>query len=213
MPVHSGLRKIALGLTVVVGLNACTAHVDFAAPAVRLTPYQRVAMFNALRGVAETTVTTTTCRGTGGCARYTTKHMALANGAVVDAPEDLLPLLPSDSEAAQHVRAAASAGDHALWWSVGTLLVASVGGLAYVYESESATTSVETRRISGGVTILAVLVGGLASFHARSISLDETSLAFHYYNEGLAKRLAICVAGLAVVPCEGTPAPAGPGAR
>src|SRR5215475_6072593 len=82
----------------IVGLamgGACAKpHVTLPMVPPDLAPEQRVQMFTELRATKELT-TTTTCRR--GCSTTVEKTLYLANGTEIYYPEDLLPVVASDS--------------------------------------------------------------------------------------------------------------------
>jgi hypothetical protein len=203
-----GVRAVVVVL-VLFALLGCGGkpRVSLHPPLPTLQAEQRVLQFQALRRGAEGAEVVTTC-GRGGCTTKQTEVLILRNGAQIWYAEDLLPVLPAESAAASAAREVASArrsmkrtGRIGMLMFVGGFVASMVG-----FANEN-----DPLMYSG----LAVTLGGLGAgaytfVYERRIS-RKTREAFDHYDEGLAANFAVCVNGMAVVPCEfsgGLPPPA-----
>ena len=89
-----------------VALAACGTHVQIQAPSPSITPSERVAMFKALERADQETVAVSYDHGPWHVQGST---LILANGTREELfPEDLLPVVPPDSETARTARASAA---------------------------------------------------------------------------------------------------------
>lgn len=176
-------------------LAACgPPHVQLNPPKPNMTADERVAMFEALAGKSEKTTWTTTCNG--GCSTTVEKSLFLANGTEVHYPEDLLPVLPADGEAVEHIRANQDARSKAQIWTIGAVISGVTGFLIFASSNTSDSHAVPFLLFGGAA------VGAFGAWHYSSVATDEASLTFHAYSKALADRLAVCTNGLAVVACE-----------
>jgi hypothetical protein len=205
------------GLIVVIALvSACSKpHVMLPAVTPDMTPEQRVQMFKELYATGEDTMTTTTCGGGGGCSTNVEKTLYLANGTQVYHPEDLLPVVGSDSITARGVRNVHEQRRKALIYG-GISLASVVGFVAIAFTKlQPGETSFSTpEKLGLLVTLGGLLVGGFGAWYHNRQATESWGEANTNYNAGLAQRLGVCTSGFAVVPCEsatpGTSAPAMP---
>jgi len=191
-----------LGIVVVGALAGCKPHVKLVPPpaTATLTPEQRIATFNQLHGVRELTTTTVRTNCTGDCILDVDKVLYLANGTQIHHVEDLLPLLPADSESAKAIRAAGRARTNGRIWTIFTsvLLIA-----AAVIDEQTDGHRVEVM-LSASV---AALVGGILIKRSYTEVADQEGRANRTFNEGLAEELYLCVSAMELVPCEELPMP------
>jgi hypothetical protein len=129
-------------------------------------------------------------------------YVSFQNGWEVYYPEDLIPVVGEDSSTAKHARVAARARAKQIRWErIG--LAGLLGGFV-VWVSPIVTDSDPTWQPK---VAIALAVAGLVAYGAMGTyyRLDvnrETHAAYEAYDDDLAARLQICVAGLQVVPCE-----------
>jgi hypothetical protein len=199
--------------TVVVAVAGCVqagTHVGFREPHENLTPDERVATFEAYRGITETTVICTNCLQQ----ETDDRSMRMANGIVVHRADDLVPLVSKYSTTAEHARATTRATWRDLWWTVASGAVVALGTyLWYSAASSKDTPSPKTEeRIGIGLVIGGVLASVGAGIYYRVRFNSETHLAYKSFNDDLADRLRVCSDGLLVVPCETLTAPPTPAA-
>jgi len=200
----------------VIGLvSACSKpHLVLPAVSPNMTPEQRVQMFQELHARRELTTTTTMCMR--GCSTNVEKTMYLANGTEVYYPEDLLPVVASDSITARAVRNVHQQRRRSLLY--GGIALASAIGIFAIWVSvnnrfqdrgEIDLSTFEERGllVSGG----GLLIGGFGTMYHQRQEVKYWGEANENYNTGLAQRLGVCTSGFAVVPCESvTPPPAMP---
>src|SRR5262245_59942975 len=210
-------RRVAIGSLynrtmrawALVVLVACTKpHVTLAPPRPDLTPQQRVEMFNQLRGDSEETTVTTSCSGGGGCSTQVEHTLYLAEGTPVYHPEDLLPVLPPDSESARAIREAHRLHDRQLQWALGGTASFLVGFIWFFARIGSEASTPEL--VGMGALALGGLVGAYGAYHFHFMSADEILHAHKTFSAGLAERLNVCVSGMLVVACEAWKSPSPP---
>jgi hypothetical protein len=184
----------------VVVLAACAEpHVVLHGPSATTTPAERVAMFHALERTGMDTLEVSRNHGPYELAGA---QVVLANGTRVELPEDLLPVVPEDSETARAARASADVGHRAnTWMYIGVgALAASIVTLVAV-ESGSVNLDVSDEYLFPG----AALVAGIPFYVSHVERTEEMQLrvqAFSTYTRDLGLRLDVCAHGLEVVPCE-----------
>lgn len=187
-------------VVVVVALAACAEpHVALHGPTATTTPAERVAMFHALERAGQDTIQISRNNGPYQLAGA---RLVLGDGTRVELPEDLLPVVPPDSDTARAARASSAVGHRANTW-----MYIGFGALA---ASVITVVAVETERVSigapdGYLFAGAALVTGLPFFAARQQRQEELQLrmqAFTTYTRDLGIKLDVCAHGLEVVPCE-----------
>ncbi len=185
------------GVLVLLSIAACgPSHIAIPPPQPGMTPDQRIAMFRQYAGVREHDVTT--------CMNHscsTVQSIVFANDVEVHHPEDLLPLLPPDSAAARHIAARDDAETRQAAWAVPGVLAFGIGGVLYLRTASSDRPDATTERIGEVVMVAGLAAAFVGVFYAFRVR-EETSSAYATYTQGLAERLAVCVDGLALVPCE-----------
>jgi len=194
----------------IVLVSACSKpHVTLPTMSPNLTPEQRVQMFNELHATWEKT---TNCGGGEGC-----KTLYLANGVRVHHPEDLLPVVEPDSITSRAIRDVHKARRKALGYS-GVALASLAGlitivsfwfergfGQTYPGLDEMPFRFSSSEKVGLLVTGAGMLVGMFGSWHYNRQAGESWGKANENYNAGLAQRLAVCISGFAVVPCESSP--------
>ena len=181
-----------VALAVVVLASCGHGHVSFPTPPPTLTPEQRVGAYNQLVGTEEHTVVSR---------NYSSHSIILANNLEVYYPEDLEPLVRPDSETMRHVNASLRARHSRSMWRLAGYPLAIVGGLSWLATAGSDTAGTATKAV-GPVLLLSGLAALGVSIYYDFVNRSETTDAYHSFNDDLATRLAVCVNGLAVVPCE-----------
>jgi hypothetical protein len=191
--------RLAVIAVVVAG---CKPHVTLVPPPAGASPEQRVQAFNQLHAVSEKTTWTTSCGGGGGCSTTVEKTLYLANGTQVHHEEDILPLLPPDSEPAREVHAAQRARSRQTLWALG-----AVGGFlgSFILLAQA-----DHPGLGLGIGLGFGVVGGWFAYQNHYEAADHVSRANATYNAGLARTLNVCVAGFYVVPCETSTTPTPP---
>lgn len=196
-------------LAVIAVVAACAEpHVMLHEPAPSITPADRVAMFKALEATNEETLQVSRNHGPW---QLEGARIQLANGTKVELPEDLLPMVPADSDTARNARASADVGHRANTWmyiSFG-VLAASLATVLSV-ETGSVNANIPEEYLFGGAA-LATAIPFLVTRHLRSEELDLRMQSFSTYTRDLGLRLDVCAHGLEVVACEAPVAPSPPG--
>lgn len=185
----------------------CVTHAILPVPPPTLTGEERVAWFNKLAGDTEKTTTITTCQNFG-CSTTVEKEMRLANGTVVTAPEDLLPVVRETSTTAKIARAARRERTNGDRW---TEVVLGVVGAAFITMAASDHWNPLEDKASAAIWGSTFVLGLFSEFAARDCYTQSTrhaGEAFHAYTKDLADRLGVCVLGYQLVPCDYTPPPA-----
>jgi hypothetical protein len=189
-------REVAIVVLVVAG---CKPHVTLVPPPPNATPEQRVQAFNQLHAVSEKTTWTSSCRSTGGCSTTVDKTLYLANGTQVHHEEDLLPMLPPESEPAREIHAAQHARSRQTTWAL-----IGVGGMLGTF---ALLASMDHPGLGLGVGFGIGVIGGFQAYKYHYKAADHVGRANETYNPALAQRLNVCVDGFHVVPCENAVAP------
>jgi hypothetical protein len=190
-------------------------HVQLGPLPTNMAAGQRVQIYNELHATAERERTTTSCSSQGGCSTSVERTLFLANGTEVHHAEDLLPLVSSDSAAARSVHAATRSRQNqrnfTLLAVAGMFVLAVVGASVLSDEDGGGALSGPTK-LGLAIGGAAALVGSFGAYHYHYQAADEQGEANGQYNDGLARRLQVCVSGIYVVPCEATASlkPGGP---
>lgn len=182
-------------------------HVTIHAPPDTLTQSQRIQTFQYYRIGGEGMETTTSCSNRG-CTSTSRRLLVLGDGTEVRHAEDLIPLLPENTIAGLAARNVARHEQRGRMWRR-IALVSVLGGLAVAVVAER----LDHHDFAVGSTAVGLGVGliGLGGSMVNYMDAkSETDEVFDNYNQALAQRLAVCVAGYQLVPCEGYAAGAGP---
>ena len=169
--------------------SGCASHVTLSVPGPDAPLAQRTETYRALRSVSATQTT----YAQPGAAPSFDNEMELANGTVVSYPEDILPVVPEESESAEYVRRSLSkqsTGRTCGWLS----FASSVAFAAVVLGAISAKSGRSTLADVGLVTTGASTAGfGIANYFFLRSASDDAMEAYRHYNDGLQKKLSICV--------------------
>lgn len=190
-------------------IAACAEpHVTLREPSPTITPAERVAMFKSLAQTGSETLQVSRNHGPW---HVEGARMTLANGTKIELPEDVLPVVPADSDTARAARASAEAGHRGnTWMYVGFgVLAASIVTVASV-ESGAVHLTISDEYLFAGAALITA-VPFLALRHERDQELQLRMQAFSTYTRDLGTRLDVCAHGLQVVPCEEPQAPTPPG--
>jgi hypothetical protein len=198
---------------VTVLLGACRAHVDLEPLPPRLTREQRMNAFEKLRPQERSTEIAVSCRGTA-CSTAINPMLVLGDGTEIQEPDDLLVVVPPDSETARAAARAARVRSQRTWLAVGTVLGAFAGLAMFTYEGwrshqEFASGNADESTLGSlayvglGVGLGSALVGYIGHHYLQGRENAHKRRAFASYETDLASRLQICATGLRLVPCEG----------
>lgn len=190
---------------VVLALAACGTHVQLPAPSPGITPADRVAMFKALERANQEVKQVSVNNGPWQLASST---LILANGTRVELADDLLPLVPPDSDTAKLARASATARHRAIELKAVAYGVAIVG-MALLFSSINDDANVaendHTQDYIFGGTAVAAVIPYLIGMHEQHEEIALRMQAFSTYTRDLGLRLDVCAHGLEVVACETVP--------
>ena len=163
---------------------------------VQMTPAQRVTIFQQWHGTIETDAVS---------GQQETVSITFANGNSTSDPEDLLPVLPPDSEAVRHIRASSGLRKRSVAWWAGGVVGFAVGlivGFNLVGRDRQGDQDWSTAKYPIIAGLGALIVGSAVFYFYRQRAFDEASRAYNTYNADLATRLQVCVDGLAVRACD-----------
>ena len=189
-------------LVSVMGACFAPAHVTLPVPPPDATPDQRVAAYEALSANVEKVSYSQSCNAYG-CNSSSQRSVILANGTEVGNVEDLLPLVPADSETARHIHAAETARAKAAKRGLigtGVMFGAVVTGLVGFSVGEPAVGGV-----GFGVGLISAIVVGVLVVPQTWKWHRENAAAFHSYNADLGRQLDVCSQGLTLYACDQTP--------
>lgn len=175
-------------------LVGCKPHVTLVPPPPNASPDERVAAFERLAAVSEKMTITTSCRTMGGCSETVELTLNLANGTQVHHAEDLLPMVPPDSETAQAVHASHRASRRTWMWA-GLAAGALVAGFV-VFDAT------DNEKLAFAVGGGGIVVGALMAWRSTNEETHQIRRANETYNDGLARTLRVCVDGYIVEACD-----------
>lgn len=186
-------------------------HVRLDPPRAGITPDARVALFWKLRPTADGFV-----KLNGEIVNRTMLLGDRKSGVepiAVVSPEDLEPLVGSDSETMRFARASVSARTKAdvAWWTGIAVLAAGVVMSGYFGDEPPfglPTAWIGARTALGGL----VIAQPVSSLYRRA-EVALRARAFDVYTRDLGTRLDVCAHGTQVVPCEGPTEPTPVGVR
>jgi hypothetical protein len=206
------MRLLGLGLVVAVGACSVGPRITFPQPPPPHAPWEyRYAAFAALRsrGIGDNDHFTLM----GGSSKPTT-YLGLANRLEIYEPEDLLQIVPYESECAQASIASDQARDRRRLYDLllySSLIIGSsvlAGGI--VAQARHQDTAIPPAAI---ITLGGVALGFGGTFGlVERVRSDrryerERTRAFETYDKALADRLRICVANNQMVDCDAGKAP------
>ncbi len=172
-------------------IAACTEHITVPRMPTNPSAAERIALYRQWRqeGVMEETVN-----------RESETKLVLADGIVVSAPEDLIPLLPPDGETARAADHAAGARSRNTIWKLGMVGTLLPGFAMYEMSSGS-------ERTAGGVLLLSGLAFTVLYFVDYLNGRHQQHVVVEHYDDELAARLRVCPRGREVYACEADPGP------
>jgi hypothetical protein len=206
-------RMRLLGLVLVVATGACSIgpRVTLPQPPPPHAPWElRYAAFAALRS-----------RGIGDNSHFTlmgggnwTTYLGLTNRLEVYEPEDLLAIVPYESECAQAAIASDHARERRRLWDLLLYSSLAIGGMTLaggiVAQTRHQDTPIPPAAIItlGGIALGVGGTFGLVNRVRSDRKYDrERTRAFETYDKALADRLRICVANNQIVDCDAGRAP------
>lgn len=209
MSFSSVIRTAAVSL-IATSTVACHPHVELRAPEAGAPGPERVKAYESIhaRSSKETHITYVNEYGTVVDAARRVDYLQLADGQRVYHPEDLMPVLASESSAysaadrSRKNMSTARVLNGVGWGTVGVGGAVMVGGVATADYASTDTGALMTPLIIGGGIMLAGVVMTLVSSGFARKAMDEKATAFEMYNEGLAMRLNVCANEKVLVPCE-----------
>jgi hypothetical protein len=185
-----------------LALTACGgAHVQLPAPSPSITPADRVAMFKALERENQEVEQVSVNNGPW---QLSSSTLILANGMRVEHADDLLAVVPPDSDTAKAARASAAARRRSLWWKLAGYGAGFAGMATIAINGDGEGFGVSEEYVLGGAAIL-TLVPFLLSFKEHHDEIALRMQAFSTYTRDLGVRLDVCAHGLEVVACETVP--------
>lgn len=194
--------RLALLLLFVVACGH--PHYSLSLPPPTASPLERLQAFYRLRASAVGTVTT--CRGSS-CS--SNQYLVLADGREIWHADDLLPLVPPDSQAARDHREYKRVKANQRLWVYGMFvgIAAGIAMIHYGFEDDEPTDLMWT---GVGVTAASVLIGGGGAYITGLQGVGAKLRMFEHYDDGLAAQLNICASGMAIVPCDAPNMPVAP---
>lgn len=191
-------------LLVLIAIAACGQyHVRLDPPRPGITPQERVDMFWRMRPTQEGFV-----KANGQLVNHT-MFLGDKDKIEVVSPEDLEPLVGSDSETMQYARASVNARSKAQITSWTGLAAAIAGFVMTGWFGDAPPFGLPNGWIGAGVMVTGfVLAYPVSRYYVRE-ELRLRRQAFSVYTRDLGERLDVCAHGTQVVPCE-APTPASP---
>lgn len=181
----------------VVWVGCAQHHVRLDPPPADLTPEQRVSLFEKRRPVVTATLLESI---NGGPWEQVSSTIELGDKTEVVSPEDLAPLVRSDSETMQKARASVVARRR---HNVGNITMMTAAAVGLVLSGVFVDVPIPYAPYIGWPTFFAAAIIGMPV--TRYLGRTEIRLlkqAFASYTRDLAERLNLCSRGLKVVPCE-----------
>ena len=192
---------LRLGVLVVVLTGCGDRHVTLPTLPPTMTPAQRVETFARYRVAGRLTKRPRNC--VVGCESDEGEGtLVLGDGTRVSQAEDLLPLLTSDSLARTAARKLARIRPRQRWWGVAALVTFVSGTVLAIKTWNRDVLPYVGLGIGAGGPVIA----GIGAWIEGDNAAVATRTVFRRYNATLAVELALCVNGLALVPCEGAEA-------
>ena len=185
---------------VTFGLGACAAqpHVRLAAPAAGAPPAERVAAYEKLRGLGQSETVIADARGD--VVGQSADFLALGSGEVVYHAEDLVPVVPAESDTAHAARRAEHL-DGAAWpWQLAGLVV-GVAGLGLGSYALATDDGAAVPILGLGLVFAGTGLAAIPTIYDDQRAEAERISAFTHYDSDLRRRLDLCANGLEVVAC------------
>ncbi len=195
--------KIACLAACLLGCGA--EHVALSAPPASAPPAERIAAYEKLRPLAAAEAQTGIRGAAPADVLRTTEELQLAGGPRVSRAEDLLPVLPRDSEAARAAESSGSRNSVAGWLTAGgfALLAAGVivGVSPFVSTEKGESIDLKPVYLGTGLVVLSLPVF-LFSGAERRRAEDERATVFESYEPELRRRLDLCSRATALEACR-----------
>ena len=192
----SSNRAIGLSSLLLIPMQmlGCASHVLLEAPPANAPGEQRVEAYDDLRPM-EHQITVTTTKNSS---FISDSVLQLNNGVKVRLPEDLLPLVPANSPAAESMRTAYRERKANQWLAfsayAGTITGLILAGVGFGTDNNA------LKYGGAGMVIGGVVCFPLTNYFG-SQYLDSTARAYKQYDEGLRRRLNVCNDADRIVPC------------
>jgi hypothetical protein len=178
----------------IVALTACTHRVHLTAPGPHAPPVERVAAFMKLRPVQTGTLSEN--------GRVVSKSLILADQTEVVVPEDLEPVVGTDSETMEYARASKRARDKEdIAFYVGAAVFITGAILSGFRVGESPPFGLSPWVGIGIMGASLIPLWPVRRYYARE-DLRMRSKAFSTYTRDLGMQLNVCAHGMRVVACE-----------
>jgi hypothetical protein len=178
------------GVLCVALLAGCASHVSLSVPPPSAPLAARAEAYRALHSTLAVQ-TTTSVRGGG--ASFD-NQMLLADGTTVAYVEDILPVVPDDSESAKYVQRSLSkrSTGHLCGW-VSAVSAIAFGAIVLGVASSAGSGTNGLEKTGLAVSGLSAAGFGIANYFFLSSSSDDAMDAYRHYNDGLQQKLSICV--------------------
>jgi hypothetical protein len=179
-----------------LALAACGgAHVQLPAPSPNITPADRVAMFKSLERANQEVRIVSVNKGPW---QLSSSTIILANGTRVELPEDLLPLVPPDSDTARAARASETARRRSIALK-GVAYGVAVVGMALLFaninDDGNAAEHDHTDDYIFAGTAVAAVIPYLIGMHEHHEEVALRMQAFSTYTRDLGLQLDVCAHG------------------
>lgn len=189
---------VLAALLLAQGLAGCQGHVQLTAPPIDAPESERLRAYELLRPTSRRVIRTNTLGPRHGAptqTHYDTLYVRLANGQHVRYPEDLLPVVPADSEVAHLARASRWRRSVRVPMMVAGGVV-GVGGVVAGIALAARTGQDTVERIEGAAIGLLVYCVGAAllggGFNLNKTATDKADQAYAGYEPALRERLRLC---------------------
>ena len=178
------------GFLCVTLVSGCMSHVNLSVPPPDAPLSTRAEAYRQLHSTSATQ-TITSMPGSGASFDNT---LQLANGTSVAFAEDILPVVPEHSEAAEHAHSSLSKRDkaHICGW-VSALSTVAFGAILFGLVSSSGSGNRTLESAGLATTGLSAAGFGIANYLFLNSSSNDAMEAYRHYNDGLQKKLSICV--------------------
>jgi hypothetical protein len=178
------------GLLCLAVLSGCASHVSLSVPPASAPLSTRAEAYRALHSTLAVQTTTSV---SGGGVSFD-NEMLLGDGRTVAYAEDILPVVPEQSQSADYARRSLnkrSTGHTCGWISA----VSAIAFAAIVVGVASSTGSGTNGLEKSGLAVsgLSAAGFGIANYIFLSSSSNDAMEAYRHYNDGLQQKLSICV--------------------
>ena len=180
-------------------------HVALSAPPASAPPAQRIAAYEKLRPLPAAEAQTGIRGAAPTSVLRTSDTLVLAGGPRVSQAEDLLPVLPKDSDTARVAERSGSRRSTASWLTAGGFALLAAGAIVavspFVVADQGSTINLEPIYIGTGLVVLSLPVF-LFSGAERRAAEDDRASVFESYEPALRQRLDLCENGGGPRPCH-----------